>query len=129
MYETFGAPYARKVLESLQGVPRVYIAVGAGHLLDSIATLPIEMLSVDWRISLTDARQVVGKKALQGNLDPAILLAPPDVLEREARKVLQDGLGGAHVFNLGHGMMKEASPDAVARLVDVVHAFDRTDHS
>jgi uroporphyrinogen decarboxylase len=57
--------------------------------------------------------------------DPSLLLAPKEVLGREARRVLTDGLGGAHVFNLGHGMMKEASPDSVAHLVDVVHAFDR----
>jgi uroporphyrinogen decarboxylase len=125
MYNTFGAPYARRVLEGLEGVPRIYIAVGAGHLMPLIGRLPMEMLSVDWRISLQDARKVAGDRALQGNLDPSLLLAPKEVLGREARRVLTDGLGGAHVFNLGHGMMKEASPDSVAHLVDVVHAFDR----
>ena len=125
MYEEFGAPYARRVLEGLHGVPRVYIAVASGHLLPAIATLPVEMVSVDWRTPLSVARAAFPGKALQGNLDPALLLAPHDVLAREARKVLTEGLGGAHVFNLGHGMMKEASPDAVGHLVDTVHEFDR----
>jgi uroporphyrinogen decarboxylase len=125
MYEEFGAPYARRVLEGLKGVPRVYIAIASGHLLPSIAKLPVEMVSVDWRTPLHVARPIFEGKALQGNLDPALLLAPHDVLGREANRVLREGLGGAHVFNLGHGMMKEASPDAVAHLVETVHAFDR----
>lgn len=128
MYEEFGAPYARKVLEGLSGVPRIYIAVASGHLLPSIAKLPVEMVSVDWRTPLSVARKAFPGKALQGNLDPSLLLAPHDVLGREAHKVLEEGLGGAHVFNLGHGMMKEASPDAVGHLVDTVHAFDRHAH-
>src|SRR5690606_5588519 len=64
-------------------------------------------------------------KTLQGNLDPAALLAPPEALEDAARQVLRAGLGGAHVFNLGHGILPGTDPSAVARLVDVVRAFDR----
>ena len=62
---------------------------------------------------------------LQGNLDPAALLGPAAALEEEATRVLREGLGGPHVFNLGHGILPQTDPAAVARLVDVVRAFDR----
>lgn len=126
-YRTFGQPYAARVLEALEAfdVPRIYIAVGASHLLEAFAELPAEALSVDWRVPLDRVRPLVRGKALQGNLDPATLLAPPEALERAAREVLRAGLGGAHVFNLGHGILPSTDPGAVARLVDVVRQFDR----
>ena len=126
-YRTFGLPYAARVLEALEpfGVPRIYIAVGASHLYSTFAELPIEALSVDWRVPLDRVRPQVRGKTLQGNLDPAALLAPPEALENAARQVLRAGLGGAHVFNLGHGILPGTDPSAVARLVDVVRAFDR----
>ena len=127
MFEEFGAPYAAKVMNALEGqVPRIYLAVGSGHLYGSIAKMPMEVFSADWRLDLGQVRAAMPGKVLQGNLDPALLLAPPDVLEREAVKVLRQGLGGAHIFNLGHGIMKEANPDNVSRLVDLVQSFDRT---
>ncbi|MFO7544366.1 MAG: uroporphyrinogen decarboxylase [Trueperaceae bacterium] len=126
-YRTFGLPYAARVLEALEpfGVPRITIAVGASHLYPALAELPVEALSVDWRVPLDRVRPLVGGKTLQGNLDPAALLAPPEALEGAARMVLRAGLGGAHVFNLGHGILPNTDPGAVARLVDVVRAFDR----
>ncbi len=126
MYARFGAPYARRVLEALDSkVPRIYIAVGSSHLLDQIATLPIEIASVDWRTPLSVARKRIPGKTLQGNLDPSTLLAPVEDVLAEAEDVLREGLGGAHIFNLGHGIMKETSPDTVGRLVDFVQSFDR----
>lgn len=126
-YRAFGLPYAARVLEALApfGVPRIYIAVGASHLYPTFAELPLEALSVDWRVPLDRVRPLVGGKSLQGNLDPAALLAPPDALEDAARRVLRAGLGGAHVFNLGHGILPSTDPAAVERLVELVRAFDR----
>lgn len=126
-YGAFGAHYARRVLDGLAdlGVPRIYLALDGAHLEREVAALPCEALSVDWRRPLTAWRGVARGKALQGNLDPAALLATPDALESEARRVLGEGLGGAHVFNLGHGIFPNTSPDAVAALVDTVRAFDR----
>ena len=126
-YATFGATYARRVLDGLAdlGVPRIYLALDAAHLEGPVAALPCEALSVDWRRPLTAWRAAAPAKALQGNLDPAALLAPGAVLEEEARRVLREGRGGAHVFNLGHGVFPNTSPAAVARLVDVVRGFDR----
>ena len=128
-YATFGLPYLRRVFDGLAGcgVPRIYLAVGAAHLYPQIARLPVEMVSVDWRTGLTEVRAALGGvPAVQGNLDPALLLAPPAVVVAEAERTLRAGLGGPHVFNLGHGVLPTTPIDTVARLVDAVHGFDRT---
>ncbi|MEX2501737.1 MAG: uroporphyrinogen decarboxylase [Trueperaceae bacterium] len=131
-YRTFGEPYARAVLEALAetGVPRLYIAVGAGHLLDAFADLPVEALSLDWRTPLREARARVGSRvpALQGNLDPAVLLGPEAGVRSEAVRVLREGRGGAHVFNLGHGMLPAVDPSRVEALVETVRSYDRHGH-
>jgi uroporphyrinogen decarboxylase len=126
-YRRFGAPAAERVLAALAatGVPRIYIAVGAQQLYPAIAGLPLEAVSVDWRLPLSACRRALPGLTLQGNLDPAALLGDPGSLAAEATTVLREGLGGAHVFNLGHGIFKETDPDMVARLVDVVKGFDR----
>ncbi|MWK37038.1 uroporphyrinogen decarboxylase [Actinomadura sp. J1-007] len=126
-YATFGMPYVRRVLDALAGtgVPRIYLAVGAAHLYPQIARLPAEVVSVDWRQPLDAARTALPGKALQGNLDPTVMLADADTMLAAARQVLRDGLGGAHVFNLGHGLLPGTPPDNVARLVDLVHRFPR----
>jgi len=133
-YRTFGQPYARRVLQALGGdgagpssVPRLYIAVGAGHLLDAFAELPIEVLSLDWRTPLdTSRRRLAGRvPALQGNLDPADLLGPAGTVREATLRVLRAGLGGAHLFNLGHGMLPQVDPARVEELVDTVRGFGR----
>jgi uroporphyrinogen decarboxylase len=126
-YGTFGAPYARRVLDGLAdlGVPRIYLALDGAHLERDVAALPCEALSVDWRRPLSAWRSVAPDKALQGNLDPAALLAPTDALEAEVGRVLAEGRGGAHVFNLGHGIFPNTDPDAVTRLVEQVRRYDR----
>jgi len=129
LYETFGLPYAREILQAVtdRGVPTLAIAVGAQHLLDAMADLPLSALSVDWRTPLDQARALTQPRvtALQGNLDPTALLAPEDALRREVRTTLRAGLGGPHVFNLGHGMLPAASPERVHALIDEVHRFNR----
>jgi uroporphyrinogen decarboxylase len=126
-YATFGAPYARRVLDGLAdlGVPRIYLALDGAHLEQAVAALPCEALSVDWRRPLTAWRAIAPGRALQGNLDPAALLAPAEALTAEVGRVLDEGRRGAHVFNLGHGIFPNTSPDAVARLVAVVRGYDR----
>ena len=126
-YAAFGAPYAQRVLDGLAdlGVPRIYLALDGAHLEHAVAALPCEALSVDWRRPLTAWRAIAPGRALQGNLDPAALLAPAEALTGEVGRVLDEGRGGAHVFNLGHGIVPNTSPDAVARLVDVVRGYDR----
>ncbi len=126
-YRTFGLPYNQKVLSALAGlgVPRIYLAVGASHLYPLLALLPCEAVSVDWRLSLAQVRPFFPAHTLQGNLDPAVLLAPLEVITREAHKVLRAGLGGPHIFNLGHGVIRTTPPEHVAHLVEVVHQFNR----
>jgi uroporphyrinogen decarboxylase len=126
-YREFALPYNARVLSALENsVPRIFLAVGAGHLYHVIQELPCEAVSVDWRTPLERVRKIIPGKTLQGNLDPAALLGTPETLERDALRVLKSGLGGAHVFNLGHGIFRQTNPDMLARLIDIVHGFDRT---
>jgi uroporphyrinogen decarboxylase len=109
------------------GVPRIHFGVGTGELLALMATAGADVVGVDWRVPLEAARQRVGpRRAVQGNLDPAICLAPWDVVAPEARKVLAAGGGRpGHVFNLGHGVLPETDPDVLHRIVDLVHEEGR----
>ncbi|WFB10797.1 uroporphyrinogen decarboxylase [Streptomyces sp. LX-29] len=127
LYREFGQPYAARVLDALgdSGVPRVYFAVGAHHLLADVSTLSAEVFGIDWRTPLDTARRALPGRTLQGNLDPTALTAEPAALVERAREVLRQGLGGPHLFNLGHGIRPDAPPDHVARLIEAVHAFDR----
>jgi uroporphyrinogen decarboxylase len=126
-YAAFGAPYAARVLDALAdlGVPRIYLAVGASHLYPQIATLPAEVVSVDWRCGLARCRLTMPGKVIQGNLDPAVLLADDHVVDAAAVQLLREGLGGPHIFNLGHGVLPNTPPDIIARLVETVHGFSR----
>jgi uroporphyrinogen decarboxylase len=99
-----------------------------------MAGLDCDVLGVDWTVNLGQARGRVGPgKALQGNLDPAVLFAPPEQVAAEARRVLEDfgtphtgpGTGPTHIFNLGHGISQHTPPDHVAALVEAVHAHSK----
>ncbi len=126
-YAEFARPYNERIFKALESykIPRLYIAVGALHLYSEIQKLSCEVVSVDWRAPLSTVRKVLEGKTLQGNLDPAVLLASKDVIKKEAEFVLREGLGGAHIFNLGHGIMQHTNPDHAQFLIDTVQAFDR----
>ncbi len=106
------------------GVPRIHFGVGTGELLGLMGEAGADVVGVDWRIPLDEAvHRVEPGKALQGNLDPALLLAPWEVIEERARDVLTRGRAAeGHVFNLGHGVLPETDPSVLARLTDFVHA-------
>jgi len=89
----------------------------------TVAGLDVDVVGVDWRSPLSEVRAVLGPgKAVQGNLDPAALFAPPAELTRAAAAVIAEaGSASGHIFNLGHGIWPDTDPDAVARLVDFVH--------
>ena len=108
-------------------VPLILFSKGANAHLADMAGTGCAALGVDWTIDLADARQAVGGKvALQGNLDPAVLRASPDVIRREVRRVLDSyGDRPGHIFNLGHGITPEVDPEHVKVLVDEVHAYSR----
>ncbi len=107
-------------LESL-GVPRTIFGVGTGHLLDLLAETGADCVGIDWRIDLRDARQLVPERcAIQGNLDPAVLLAPRDVIQAEVLRVLESAPATGHVFNLGHGVLPETDPEVPGEIVRLV---------
>jgi uroporphyrinogen decarboxylase len=118
-------PHSARVLAALAetGVPRIHFGVGTGELLALLGEAGADVVGVDWRVPLDEAARRVGPgKALQGNLDPAILLAPWPVIEQRTREILDRGRAAeGHVFNLGHGVMPETDPDVLARLTDLVH--------
>jgi len=128
-YRRFVLPTTRRVLAEMAGlgVPTILFGVGTGELLPLMATSGADVIGIDWRVPLAEARRRVGpQRAVQGNLDPAICLAPWEVVATEAREVLaQAGDEPGHVFNLGHGVLPETDPGILAALVDLVHAEGR----
>lgn len=124
-YRRFVLPASRKVLEGLAGtgVPRIHFGVGNGELLGLMGEAGADVVGVDWRVPLDEARRRVGpERAVQGNLDPAICLAPWEVVAEATRQVLKDAEGRpGHVFNLGHGVLPATDPGTLARVVELVH--------
>ena len=128
-YERHVAPPERALFDDLAGlgVPRVLFGVGTGHLLEAMAGAGPDALGLDWRTPLAEARRRLGPGiALQGNLDPAALLAPWPAVRAEAAAVLADAPRTGYVFNLGHGVLPETAPDVPGRLVELVrrHALE-----
>jgi uroporphyrinogen decarboxylase len=119
-------PHSKRIFAALAGagVPRIHFGVGTGELLGVMGEAGADVVGVDWRVPLDEAaRRVEPGKALQGNLDPAILLAPWEVIEPRTLEVLARGrTAEGHIFNLGHGVLPETDPDVLARLTDLVHA-------
>jgi uroporphyrinogen decarboxylase len=124
-YAEFALPSSRSILEGLAdlSVPRIHFGVGTGELLGLMAEAGADVVGVDWRVPLGAAARRVGPGlALQGNLDPAICLAPFEVVSRAAGKVLEEAAGlPGHVFNLGHGVLPETDPDILKAIVELVH--------
>ncbi len=124
-YRSYVLPHTGRIFAGLAdlGVPRIHFGVGTGELLGLMGEAGADVVGVDWRVPLDDAALRVGAgKALQGNLDPAVLLAPWEVVETRARDVLERGrVAEGHVFNLGHGVLPSTDPDQLARLADFVH--------
>jgi uroporphyrinogen decarboxylase len=121
-------PHTSRIFAALAenggGVPRIHFGVGTGELLGLMGEAGADVVGIDWRIQLDQAARRVGPgKALQGNLDPAVLLAPWQVVAERARDVIARGRAAeGHVFNLGHGVLPETDPGVLARLTDLVHA-------
>ena len=121
-YERSVLPYTQRIFAALgPSVPRIHFATGNPALLPLVGSVECEAVSVDWRLPLDDAWQRIGDRAIQGNLDPAVCLAPWDVVEARATDVLRRAAGRpGHVFNLGHGVLPDTDADILARLADLV---------
>ena len=103
-------------------MPRIHFGVATGELLGLMGEAGADVVGVDWRVPLDEAvSRVEPGKALQGNLDPAILLSPWPVVEQRALQVLERGrTAEGHIFNLGHGVLPQTDPDVLARLTELV---------
>jgi uroporphyrinogen decarboxylase len=139
-FQRFSLDYTRRVVQGLkrepagQRVPCIVFTKGGGPWVEEIADIGADVVGLDWTANLGAARARVGQKvALQGNLDPNVLFAPPEVVAREAVAVLDsfgrpqraDGGWDGHIFNLGHGISQFTPPEHVCALVDAVHAHSR----
>ena len=126
-YREYALPYSTRVLGGLAdaGVPRIHFGVGTGELLAAMAEAGADVVGVDWRVPLDEAaRRVGGTRAVQGNLDPAVLFADQASIAGEARRIVEEGRRTpGHVFNLGHGVLQDTDPDVLTRLVELVHGL------
>lgn len=132
-YQDFSLHYMEKVVTALrnnvatQNIPTILFTKNGGQWLDKIANTGCQAVGIDWTTDLHQAKSQIGDKvALQGNLDPCVLYASPEVIRAEVKKVLTAfGEGSGHVFNLGHGIHQHVNPDHVAVLVDAVHELSQ----
>ena len=132
-YQRFSLPYLKRVVDGLirhrdgRTVPNIVFTKGGGLWIEQIAAIGADAVGLDWTMDIGRARERVGDRvALQGNLDPNVLFAPPEVVAAEACKVLDAyGAHPGHVFNLGHGISQFTPPESVSVLVDTVHAHSR----
>ena len=140
-FQRFSLRYTQQVVQALQRekdgvrIPVIVFTKGGGPWLEQIAGIGADVVGLDWTVNLGAARALVGDRvALQGNLDPNVLFAPPDAVAQQARAVLDsfgrpqraDGTWDGHIFNLGHGISQFTPPEHVAALVQAVHQHSRT---
>jgi len=140
-FQRFSLRYTKQVVQALQRekdgvrIPVIVFTKGGGLWLEQIADIGADVVGLDWTVNLGKARALVGDRvALQGNLDPNVLFAPPEAVAREAVAVLDsfgrpqrpDGTWDGHIFNLGHGISQFTPPDHVSALVEAVHSHSRS---
>lgn len=122
-YARYVLPHSAVVLAAVTEVPRIHFGVGTGELLGLMGEAGADVVGVDWRVPLDEAAKRIGPdKAVQGNLDPATVFAPWDVVAQRTRDVLRRGEAAeGYVFNLGHGVFPDTDPDVLTRIVELVH--------
>lgn len=135
-YQEFSLRYMQQIIAGLKRehdgmrIPRIVFTKGGGLWLEAIADIGCDAVGLDWTIDIGEARRRIGDKvALQGNLDPSVLFASPEVITAEVEKILLSyGAGSGHVFNLGHGISQFTPPENAAALVEAVHTLSRKFH-
>ena len=125
-YRVFIKPIMNRIFSSLreENVPLIMFGVGASHLALEWNDLPIDVVGLDWRLPITEARQMGIQKTVQGNLDPALLLSSWDVIEDRAKRILDQGMEqDGYIFNLGHGVFPSVNPETLKRLTAFIHEY------
>jgi uroporphyrinogen decarboxylase len=119
-YREWALPAVARAIAGIRrnGAPVILYVNGCGHLIEDMADSGADVLSVDWRVSLTDARRRVPRRALQGNLDPGLLLGEPEEVARRVRVMLQATGGEGHIVNLGHGVLPGSRLECVEAYFD-----------
>ncbi|MGG0247873.1 uroporphyrinogen decarboxylase [Peribacillus frigoritolerans] len=125
-YRVFIKPIMTRIFSSLreENVPLIMFGVGASHLALEWNDLPIDVVGLDWRLPITEARQMGIQKTVQGNLDPALLLSSWDVIEERTKMILDQGMEqDGYIFNLGHGVFPSVNPETLKRLTAFIHEY------
>ncbi|MCE7793735.1 uroporphyrinogen decarboxylase [Salipaludibacillus sp. CUR1] len=125
-YRTYIKPVMEKIFSQLrgEGVPLIMFGVGARHLTMDWHDLPLDVVGLDWRYPIQEARADGITKAVQGNLDPCVLMAPWSVIEEKAKHIIDQGIKQpGFIFNLGHGVFPEIDPAVLKRLTSFVHEY------
>jgi len=127
-YQVFIKPVMTRIFTELRklNVPLILFGVGARHLLPEWNDLPVDVIGLDWRTSITEAREMGVTKVLQGNLDPTILLTDWETIETRTKAILDEGIkNGGHVFNLGHGVTPDIKPETLKQLTALIHSYSK----
>ncbi|CEH29525.1 Uroporphyrinogen decarboxylase (UPD) (URO-D) (EC4 .1.1.37) [Aneurinibacillus migulanus] len=125
-YRTYVAPVMNRIFSALEkeNAPKIMFGVGAGHLLQEWNKLPLDVIGLDWRTSITQARQQGVSRTVQGNLDPGLLLADWPELEKKAKEILDEGMESpGFIFNLGHGVYPQVKVETLQRLTAFIHDY------
>ncbi|HLQ95991.1 MAG TPA: uroporphyrinogen decarboxylase [Pseudogracilibacillus sp.] len=125
-YRYFIKPIMEKIFAALKpmDVPLILFGIHTRHLLADMNDLPVDVIGLDWRTSIKEARDLGVTKVLQGNLDPALLLADWETIEQRTKAILDESLAdGNHVFNLGHGVTPDVEPATLKRLTELIHTY------
>lgn len=127
VYAEHLSPYMNRIAAHVRskGVPVIVFGIGASHLIPEWNTLDVDVIGLDWRTSINEAREMGVKKALQGNLEPALLLTDWEIIEAKAKEIVAQGNRTGHIFNLGHGVFPEVEPDTLKRLTELVHTYSK----
>src|SRR5690625_326249 len=127
-YRFYIKPTMARIFTALQkeNVPLILFGIHARHLLLEWNDLPVDVIGLDWRTSIVEARKMGVTKVLQGNLDPTILLGDWDMIETRTKAILDEGMqDGRHVFNLGHGVTPNIKPATLKKLTELIHNYSR----
>jgi len=127
-YDVFAAPYQRQVIDKIKAkhptVPIIIYINKSGALLERMAQTGVDIVSLDWTVTLEEGRRRIGQNmGVQGNLDPAVLYAPKEVIKERTEQILREGKGFKHVMNLGHGIEATTPEENAAFFIETCKAW------